>query len=446
MQIRKSWWRGAAVTAALAVSGCGGAETPFVGQASDRPLVSRISFLQVTQPLHPYDPFAPYAGVLDDCVYMGRREVSCTLLRLPALGLTTSRPTVDDIMSRVLVSHDWMGVRFREVLESLPAELLLLFRPLTAVVISADVRPSFYWAATGAIYLDSAGLWLTEAELATVTTRPDFRAGFADELGFTMPWRYVVGSRYAYRARPRPGAVRSFEDVRARMGRLLYHELGHANDYLAPARLGGLSPYQTFQQTFRAEVQTELSERAPLRSRVMEALAQVAFAGLAATPVQKSYSPGLVAAEFAPDGASDFYNYSTEAEDVAMLFEELMVLLTLDMDRDVAVTTRPTVPQPTGADYVVVWGQRNRVADPAVRERARLVAHRLLPEAFLDERIDALPPPRQMVPGRSWTDNLALSASGRLLPLDLSSRRDADEAGFEEVGCATHLLHEGRLP
>jgi hypothetical protein len=445
MHLRAAQRRAAAAAVALVLSACGSGETPFVGRPSDVPLISRISFLQVTTPLHPYDPFASYAGVLDDCVYMGRREESCTLLRLPALGLTTSRPSVDDIMSRVLVSHDWMGVRFREVLESLPAELRLLFRPLTAVVISTDVRPSFYWAATGAIYLDSANLWLTEEERVTVTTRPDFRQNFADELSFTMPWRYVVGSRYAYRARPRPGAVRSFDDVRARMGRLLYHELGHANDYLTPARLAGLSPYQGFQHTFRADVQAELSARLPLRSGILASLAQVAFAGRMASVTQKAYTPSLVAQEFAPDGASDFYNYSTQAEDVAMLFEELMVLLTLDMDRDVAVTPRPTVPFPTGADYIVVWGQRNRVADPAVRERARLVAHRILPEVFLDDLIDALPPPRQMQPGRSWTDNLALSASGRLLPLDAESRRDADEAGFEEVGCATDLLHEGRL-
>jgi hypothetical protein len=438
-----------AVAAALAGPGCGnpGLDTPFVGRASDQPLISRVSFLEVTTPLHPYDGFAAYAGVLDDCVYQGKREESCTLLRLPPIGLSQPRPSVDDIMSRVLVSHDWMGTRFREVLESLPEELLLLFRPLTAVVISTDVRPSFYWGATGAIYLDSANLWLTAEEQRTVTTRPDFRSGFDDELAFSMPWRYVVGTRYAYRARPRPGAVRSFEDVRLRMARLLYHELGHANDYLTPARLSGLSPYQTFQRTFSADVQTELYQRLPLRSTLMFDVAQVAFAGRSATPAQKALGPARIAQEFAGDGATDFYNFSTHAEDVAMVFEELMMAVTLGVDRDVAVTPRPAVAQPTGADYIVVWGQRNRVADAQVRERARLVAHRLLPEAFLDAAIDALPPPRQMRPGASWTDNVALSASGSLQWLDAAARREADESGVETgLDCATLMLGEGRLP
>jgi hypothetical protein len=434
--------------ALLTLTGCGnpGLDTPFAGQASDRPLITRISFLEITTPLHAYDAFAPYAGVLDDCVYLGRREESCTLVRLPPIGLGHPRPSVDDIMSRVLVSHDWMGTRFREVLESLPEELRLLFRPLTAVVISTDVRPSFYWGATGAIYLDSANLWLTAEEERTVTSRPDFRSGFDDELAFSMPWRYVVGSRYAYRARPRPGALRSFEDVRLRMARLLYHELGHANDYLTPSRVGGLSPYQTFQRTFSADVQTELYLRLPLRSLLMTEVAQVAFAGRTATAAQKALTPARIAQEFAADGATDFYNFSTHAEDVAMLFEELMMAITLGVDRDVAVTPRPRVAQPTGADYIVVWGQRNRVADAQVRERARLVAQRLLPEAFLDAAIDALPPPRQMRAGASWTDNVALSASGSLLGLDPAARREADDAGVETgLDCATVMLGEGRL-
>jgi hypothetical protein len=179
----------------------------------------------------------------------------------------------------------------------------------------------------------------------------------------------------------------------------------------------------------------------------MTDLAQVAFAGRAATAAQKAYTPGRVVQEFAGDGASDFYNFSTHAEDVAMLFEELMMAVTLGVDRDVAVTNRPTVAQPTGADYIVVWGQRNRVADAQVRERARLVAHRILSEAFLDAEIDALPPPRQMRPGLSWTDNVALSASGRLQDLDPLARRDADDAGVETgLDCATLMLREGRLP
>lgn len=182
----------------------------------------------------------------------------------------------------------------------------------------------------------------------------------------------------------------------------------------------------------------ELATLLPLRSQVMTELARVAYRGWTANATQKAYSPGFVASEFAADKANEFYNYSSRAEDVAMLFEELMMFVRFGIDYDVAVSPRVGVPTATGSDYLVVWGQRNRIGAPPVRERARLVARRLLPELPLDAAIDALPLPRQMVPGRTWTENLALVASGRLDPLDPEARRQADEFEVETlVDCAT---------
>ncbi len=62
------------------------------------------------------------------CTVMPRSSQECNLNTFPLLGMETSAPTVDDIMLRVLVSYDWMGSRFRELLELMPAELLLLTR------------------------------------------------------------------------------------------------------------------------------------------------------------------------------------------------------------------------------------------------------------------------------------------------------------------------------
>ncbi len=439
--------RAVLVVAAVWVSACGQTEeTVFTGRSGTKTVASRTFFLkQVTVGVRPYDAFAPYALVLNDCVYLGRREDSCTLLRLPPLGLSTptTAPTVEEIMGRVLVSHEWMGRRFREVLESLPEDLRLLFRPIPAVVISTDVRPSFYSAFSGAIYIDPAYLWRTEEEYGTLSRLPDFRSGDDDGLSFAMPWRTVRGSRYAYLSRPRGATTRSFDSARLSTARLLYHELAHANDWLAPERLAALSPYQTFFSIAKGEVQRELKALLPLRSQVMTGLGAVAFWGSTASATQKAYSPDFVASEFAADRANDFYNYASPAEDVAMLFEELMMFVRFGVDYDVAVSPRVGVPTATGSDYLVVWGQRNRIGDRSVRERARLVARRLLPELPLGAAIDALPLPRQMVPGRTWTDNLALVASGRLDPLDAEARREADEFEVETlIDCATSRLHE----
>ena len=78
------------------------------------------------------------------------------------------------------------GCRFREILERMPNELLLLTRGLTGVVISYDIRPSFYTTQTGAMYLDPDGMWLTEEERAVIDETPDFRGEFAKKLDFIM--------------------------------------------------------------------------------------------------------------------------------------------------------------------------------------------------------------------------------------------------------------------
>ena len=102
-------------------------------------------------------------------------------------------------MSRVVVSHPWMGERFKAFLEQYDQndDFKNLLRATTAIVISYDVRPSFYWAATGAIYLDPNYLWLTQAERDTINEAPDYRSGFGAELQFEMLWRYVKDNDYA---------------------------------------------------------------------------------------------------------------------------------------------------------------------------------------------------------------------------------------------------------
>ena len=115
--------------------------------------------------------------------------------------------------------------------------------------------------------------------------------------------------------------------------------------------------------------------------------------------------PEQVAAAFAADGASDYYNYASQYEDLAMLFEELMMSSRLGVARDVAVTNQPEG-NATAGDYLVSWGQRGRVAAPGVRERALWVAEQILPEAEPSTLLEQLPAPLLMRPGESWLDNL----------------------------------------
>ena len=107
-----------------------------------------------------------------------------------------------------------------------------LLRATTAIVISYDVRPSFYWAATGAIYLDAENFWLTPQERDTINEAPDFRADFGSDLQFVMPWRYVKDNAYASHNYSNSARVtRTPAEALYRLTSLMYHELAHANDF-----------------------------------------------------------------------------------------------------------------------------------------------------------------------------------------------------------------------
>ena len=106
----------------------------------------------------------------------------CTVEQLPFIALSYPETQLEDIISRVVVSHEWMGKRFAELLPQLPEEIITLLGSVTAIVISDNIRPSFYWTGSGAIYLDAANLWLTNAEKSTVNQSIDYRSGLGDKL------------------------------------------------------------------------------------------------------------------------------------------------------------------------------------------------------------------------------------------------------------------------
>ena len=142
-------------------------------------------------------------------------------------------------MNRVIVSHQWMGDQFKKFLENYDTndDFKNLLRATTAVVISYDVRPSFYSPTLGAIYLDPDDLWETPAQRDTINQAPDYRAGFGAELQFEMPWRYVKDNAYAYYSYPlRYRLSRSLDDSEYSFASLLYHELAHANDFFPSTR------------------------------------------------------------------------------------------------------------------------------------------------------------------------------------------------------------------
>lgn len=348
--------------------------------------------------LKPYLPNGPYAAQLKTCVSIVNIPDSCTLNQLPPIGLDSATPTVDDVLNHLVVSHEWMGDRMRDLLEMMPADMLLMLRSNTAIVIDADIRPAYFWQLTGAIYIDPAFLWTTNEEKATIDPTEDFRSGFGDELQFKRLWRYIIDNDYAWSSDSLTGTeVRTNADNLVLTTWLFYHELAHANDCMPSVELSNLTRGSSYYQNYLNIsnsgkcIHDRLTAMYPLNSTLWSSLAGVLYQGNDATTAEKSYSAEFVAAEFITDIASDTYSYSSVWEDTAMLFEEILMKKNFNADRDIIfVDFYDTF---SCEEALVRWGQRGRLGDAAVIERAKFIVGEILPEIDLTEFFANQPAP-----------------------------------------------------
>jgi hypothetical protein len=384
------------------------------------PITDNAYFSDRKAIVFPYNNTSPYADSLVNCIYSNTLTSSCTLAQTPLLAeevkTSTEPPSITMIMDRVLVSHRWMGDRFKEYLinNDTNNDIKNLLRATTAIVIAYDVRPSFYWAATGAIYLDAENFWLTPEERDTINEAPDFRADFGKDLQFVMPWRYVRNNDYASkRFSITERLPRSAEDGLYRLMSLMYHELAHANDFFPSYEWYIHNSNERVLDAARSSdyESDKLAISLPLASQKMVNLGQVSFAGESATNTQKSYLPIDIESFFKPDRASDYYAYSSLREDYAMLFEELMMHNRFNVIRDVAITNQPSGSNISASDYIVTWGQRGRIGDNKLLERVLFSASRVLPEFDSQTAISELPQPIPMIVGDDWLENLSISTN-----------------------------------
>jgi len=366
----------------------------------------------------PFVESSPYADVLADCVYSNKINFNktCTFNTLPLIAHDTTTPTVDDIMDRVVVSHHWMGERFKEFLENFDPnnDFKNLLRANTAIVISYDIRPSYYWVVSGAIHLDANYFWLTPDERDTINQAPDYRASFGSELNFVMPWRYVKNNDYTTTyISENVRTNREPEDVLYGLTYLMYHELAHANDFFPSTSWSNLNRDQTILSAAQqisndtGYKSDQLKNTLPLLGDEMYALAQVRFHGMDATNAQKAYQPSDVSTFFSSEKAPQFYNYSSVREDYAMLFDGFMMKIRFDISRDVAITNSP---KSVDENYIVTWGQRGRIGDERIKPRVLYAVSNILPEVKdVENLINNLPSPIMMNIGETWSENLNIS-------------------------------------
>jgi hypothetical protein len=379
----------------------------------DAPFTNRVADVFL------YNPNSPAGDQLINCVYSNNtRYDDCTFGQSPLIAQVTTTPTVDDIMNRVIVSHQWMGDQFKKFLENYDTndDFKNLLRATTAVVISYDVRPSFYSPTLGAIYLDPDDLWETPAQRDTINQAPDYRSGFGAELQFEMPWRYVKDNGYAYYSYPlRYRLSRSLDDSEYSFASLLYHELAHANDFFPSTRWltysNSTTVYDAVVEVYNASqiVSDYLQDNYPLDSlyasggqNELTRLAQVRFQDPnLVTQQQIDYTMTDVANMFKTEGAPQFYSYSSTREDLAILFDGFMMFARYGVSRDVAVSDQQY------SD--IVWGQRDRMGESWIKPRVSFVATRVLPEFTTAATVvQNLSPPIALQDTKTWRESVVV--------------------------------------
>ena len=397
----------------------------------------------------PYDDSSPYSQNIVNCVYSNQLSSSCTLNTLPLIAQQSLTPSIDDIMSRVVVSHQWMGDRFKDflLLNDDNNDFKNLLRATTAVVISYDIRPSFYWAATGAIYIDPNNLWLSPDERDTINQAPDYRGSFGSELQFIMPWRYIKDNNYAtINPADNLRVSRNENDGLYRLASLMYHELAHANDFFPKTEWFIHDPdLRVLDAALSSNFESDdLAITYPLNGNEMYALAQVSFSGETATNIQKSYLPSDIKELFNQEVANDYYNYSSPREDYAMLFEELMMQLRYNVFRDTAITNLPSGEDVSIHDYIVAWGQRGRIGETNIKTRVEFVTKRVLPEFDSNTAIENLPQPIAMTEGNDWLDNLSISpiVTGKYKKAKVINAKNMTRALYQELNNQRPYYHK----
>lgn len=197
-------------------------------------------------------------------------------------------------------------------------------------------------------------------------------------------------------------------DIRYELAAVLFHELVHANDFIPSSAISYLNRNETPSSNisginiYRPAYKLQL----PLFSSTMSDLAAVNFRGTNTPSYLESLSATQVSTFFEFDGANDEYNYNSAKEDVAMLFEEVMIEPHFNIDRDIAFVTKPENSTDSCSDYIVDWGRRNRAGNDWVKNRAKRVVDPLLPNSEMDAFFLNLTQPIGMTVGQNWCENL----------------------------------------
>ncbi len=342
-------------------------------------------FVRSSDLAYAYKADGPYASILKDCATRGVED-SCLLSELPMLHQEDPNPTVGLIMNRVLVTHDWMGLRFQELLAQLPREALKMFAPVTHIIVGGDGAERAQYNAYGNVFtVGPRILWLTADEKLAVfeSTGGPGSSEEDDEFMFEFHWRYMKGDNYATRTESLES--RNFDQMFGRFQTEVFYDLAFANNITYPAIIDSLptniSTVDVFDDYLTGfadglYAQPGVSSGSSILYQLSEAYYDD---DVAPTELQSSYLPDYVASIFADDGMPMFFSYRNNWSETSRLLQLGMLSYFSDIYIDIAFTNPAPDFEVLGCDDLkIAWGVRNRLANPAVATKTKYLMEQIL--------------------------------------------------------------------
>ena len=337
---------------------------------------------------------SPFAQKLMICSYPDTEEKSCIVKELPLLGMNSQKISVNDILNRTLVTHQFLGEKFKQVLLKMPPEALAFFGAVNGIVISSEVTTNAYWARSGFIYLNAQLFCRSKDECQTFSKENDSQR---------VPVRFV--NDYIHNQKSIwTESISDDQILLYKVAATLFHELSHANDYFEPSfvRSNDLAIEKSYDElTFeRMTVRQMISQRMPAspKSERLEHLAGIIYKNEEIKEDDLSLSPQSIVDEFLAENTNDLYSHLNHEEDMARLVEEALMLTYFNIPRLIVFTDKSNS---------IVYAEKRRVANPSLRARVLYIIEKSFSKSVADKVKEKLEDTKPVVfPANSYWNQL----------------------------------------
>jgi len=346
---------------------------PVVPLEQQQPLAFAVS--------KPYNTNSNHKDVLKKC-FEATDGAECTFNELPLIGQSVISPQISDIMDRVVVSHDWMGVRFEQLLSQLSSEALVLFKPVAVIYIGSENDGVGYNAGAAKLEIDPELLWLT-ADEKTALASSGGASGVSsndtrDDLNFRFRYHYIKNG-LALNSKE-SDSERAFSDIFDSFAIDIYSQLAFAADYF-PASVYSddqllVTPRMIFDENSNQPIITtplydDESLSAPTSH--LYPIARIYYDDEPASDLYKTFTAADAGLAYDGDGKPRLSSYLSERGDMRALFSLGM----LKYKHDVSLNVLFYNGMKSNSETTIGYGLRNRIASP-VAARVKFVMERII--------------------------------------------------------------------